>query len=104
MKKDSKIQPLSLPEEAFEGDYIIASYFFRTTRDTDVYEKAKSFAAGQTLGTWVPVPGITDEMRRRYGGRIVSVYDIPPAELAGDMPEETFHIIQIAFPDENFGP
>ena len=104
MKKDSTIQPLSLPEEAFEGDYIIASYFFRATGDTDVYEKAKSFAVGQTLGTWVPVPGITDEMRRRFGGKIVAVYDIPPAELAGDMPEETFHIIQIAFPDENFGP
>lgn len=102
--KEEIIQPLSLPEEAFEGDYIIASYFFRATPDTDVYEKAKSFAVGQTLGTWLPIPGINNDMRKRYGGKIVAVYDIPPAELTGDMPEETFHIIQIAFPDDNFSP
>lgn len=104
MKKDEIIQPLSLPEEAFEGDYIIASYFFRATRDTDVYEKAKSFAIGQTLGTWLPVPGITSDMRKKHVGRIIAIYDIPPAELTGDVPEETAHIIQIAFPDENFSP
>jgi 2,3-diketo-5-methylthiopentyl-1-phosphate enolase len=70
----------------------------------DVYEKAKSFAVGQTLGTWLPVPGITEEMKREYGGKLVAVYDIPPAELTSDIPEETAHIIQIAFPDKNFDP
>jgi len=104
MKKGENIQPLGLPEETYEGDYIIASYFFRSTKESDVYEKAKSFAIGQTLGTWLPVPGITNEMRKKYGGRITAIYDIPPAELTGDEPEETAHIIQIAFPDENFGP
>lgn len=104
MKKEDNIQPLGLPEETFEGDYIIASYFFRSTKDSDVYEKAKSFAVGQTLGTWLPVPGITNEMRKKHGGRITAIYDIPPAELVGDVPEETAHIIQIAFPDENFSP
>ncbi|MFC2159680.1 RuBisCO large subunit C-terminal-like domain-containing protein [Actinomycetota bacterium] len=104
MTKEDNIQPLGLPEETFEGDYIIASYFFRSTKDSDVYEKAKSFAIGQTLGTWLPVPGITDDMRKKYGGRITAIYDVPPAELAGDVPEETAHIIQIAFPDENFSP
>ena len=104
MTKEDNIQPLGLPEETFEGDYIIASYYFRSTKDSDVYEKAKSFAIGQTLGTWLPVPGITDNMRKKYGGRITAIYDVPPAELTGDVPEETAHIIQIAFPDENFGP
>ncbi|MCJ7472171.1 MAG: RuBisCO large subunit C-terminal-like domain-containing protein [Actinobacteria bacterium] len=103
MNKEENIQPLALPEETYEGDYIIASYFFRSTKDADIYEKAKSFAIGQTLGTWLPVPGITNEMRKKYGGRITAIYDIPPAELTGDVPEETAHIIQIAFPDENFG-
>lgn len=95
---------ISLPEEVFEGDYIVATYFYRSTSDVDVYEKAKSFAVGQTLGTWVPVPGITQDMYKKYGGRVVSVYDIPPAELTLDVPEQTSHIIQIAFPDENFSP
>lgn len=104
MRKGENIQPLGLPEETYGGDYIIASYFFRSTKESDVYEKAKSFAIGQTLGTWLPVPGITNEMRKKYGGRITAIYDIPPAELTGDEPEETAHIIQIAFPDENFSP
>lgn len=95
-------QPVGLPEEIYEKDYIIATYFFRAGREVNVYEKAKSFAIGQTLGTWLPVPGITPEMKRKYGGKIVALYDIPPAELVSDMPEQTAHIIQIAFPDRNF--
>ncbi|MBM3706053.1 MAG: transcriptional regulator [Actinobacteria bacterium] len=96
--------PVILPEEGFEGDFIIATYFFRATSDINVYDKAKTFAAGQTLGTWLPVPGITPEMSKKYGGKVVSVYDIPPAELNPDVPGETCHIIQIAFPDENYLP
>ena len=102
MKDFNDVAPVILPEEGFEGDYIIASYFYIAKSDEDIYEKAKSFAVGQTIGTWVPVPGITPEMKRKYGGKLVSIYDIPPAELTPDLPEETYHIIQIAFPDENF--
>jgi len=101
---ESEISPIILPEESFEGDYIIASYFYIAKSDEDVYEKAKSFAIGQTIGTWIPVPGITPEMKKKYGGRVVSIYDIPPVELTSDLPEETYHIIQIAFPDDNFLP
>ncbi|MDD3776205.1 MAG: RuBisCO large subunit C-terminal-like domain-containing protein [Actinomycetota bacterium] len=95
-------EPVGLPEEIYEGDYIIATYFFQAPRGIDIYQKAKSFAVGQTLGTWLPVPGITDEMKKKYGGRIVALYDIPPAELIPDEPEQTAHIVQIAFPDHNF--
>ena len=98
------ISPLSLPETVFEGDYIIASYYYKSQPGTDVYEKAKSFAIGQTLGTWLPVPGITDEMKKKYGGKVAAIYDLPPAELTSDEDSITGHIIQIAFPDKNFPP
>jgi len=101
---EEMIQPVSLPEEIYDDDFIIATYFFRSEKEIDVYEKAKSFAIGQTLGTWLPIPGITTEMRKKYGGRIVALYDIPPVELVQDEPEQTAHIIQIAFPDHNFSP
>jgi len=104
MKDYEDISPVILPEESFEDNYNIASYFYIAKSDEDVYEKAKSFAVGQTIGTWVPVPGITPEMKKKYGGKVVSIYDIPPVELTSDLPEETYHIIQIAFPDENFLP
>ena len=57
---EEDISPLIMPEEAFEGDYIIATYFYSSkVAGEDIYEKAKSFAVGQTIGTWVPIPGIT---------------------------------------------
>jgi len=96
--------PQILPEEGFGGDYIIASYFYRSAPGEDVYEKARSFAVGQTIGTWVPVPGVTHRMKQKHGGRVVNIYDMPPAELITDQPECSSHIIQIAFPDENFMP
>jgi 2,3-diketo-5-methylthiopentyl-1-phosphate enolase len=102
---EKDILPVIIPEEAFEGDYIIATYFYASrVAGEDIYEKAKSFAIGQTIGTWVPVPGITPQMKKKYGGKLVSIYDIPPVELTTDEPEFNSHIIQIAFPDENFSP
>jgi 2,3-diketo-5-methylthiopentyl-1-phosphate enolase len=99
------ISLIILPEEAFESDYIIATYYYKSTAaGEDIYEKVKSFAIGQTIGTWVPVPGITQNMKKKYGGRISSIYDIPPIELTTDQPDFSSHIIQIAFPDENFPP
>lgn len=102
---EEEVSPLIMPEEAFEGDYIIATYFYGSkVAGEDIYEKAQSFAVGQTIGTWVPIPGITPQMKKQYGGKLVSIYDIPPAELTTDEPEFNFHVIQIAFPDENFSP
>jgi 2,3-diketo-5-methylthiopentyl-1-phosphate enolase len=101
---NNMIEPIGLPEAVFEGDYLVATYFYSSDAGEDVYEKAKSFAIGQTLGTWLPVPGITNAMRKKYGGKLVSIYDIPPIELKTDLPEKSSHIIQIAFPDDNFIP
>lgn len=98
------ISPVSLPESVFEGDYIIATYYYKSQPGIDVYEKAKSFAVGQTLGTWLPVPGITDEMKLKYGGKVTAIYDVPSVELNNDEDLLSGHIIQIAFPDKNFPP
>lgn len=98
-------EPLIIPEEAFgTDDYNIATYFYRSLPGEDIYEKAKTFAIGQTIGTWVEVPGITAKMKKKYGGKVVNIYDIPPIELTVDEPEFSSHIIQIAFPIENFEP
>jgi 2,3-diketo-5-methylthiopentyl-1-phosphate enolase len=102
---DEDISPVMMAEEAFEGNYIIATYYYASrVAGEDIYEKAKSFAIGQTIGTWVPIPGITQQMKKKYGGKLVSIYDVPPAELTTDQQELNSHIIQIAFPDENFSP
>ena len=53
-------QIYSLREQLNQDDYLVASYYIELSPDVDPYEKAKTFAVGQTIGTWVPVPGITD--------------------------------------------
>jgi 2,3-diketo-5-methylthiopentyl-1-phosphate enolase len=91
-------------EELFGQEYVIATYYLETTPDVDMVAKAASFAVGQSVGTWTPVPGITREMLEQHVGRIVALYDAPPVELAFDLPERRAFFVQIAFPEANFGP
>jgi len=65
---------------------------------------AEAFAVGQTIGTWLPVPGITDEMRAEYGGRVVEVRAAEPDEAAGGEPAASSWILRVGFPIANFGP
>ena len=51
------------------------------------------------------VPGITREMLEHHMARIVAVYDVPPIELASNLTEgKRAALVQIAFPEVNFGP
>lgn len=45
----------TLRENLNRDEYLIASYYIELSPDIDPYEKAKTFAIGQTIGTWVPV-------------------------------------------------
>jgi 2,3-diketo-5-methylthiopentyl-1-phosphate enolase len=82
---------------------VIATYLAELPADRH-REAAEAFATGQSIGTWLPVPGISPEMRRRHGARVVEVgRTAPPAELGG---EETgaLTMMRVAFATENFGP
>jgi len=91
-------------EELFGQEYVIATYYLETTPDVDMVARAASFAVGQSVGTWTPVPGITREMLARHSARIVALYDAPPVEMAFDLPQRRAFFVQIAFPEANFGP
>jgi 2,3-diketo-5-methylthiopentyl-1-phosphate enolase len=44
--------------EALRGqDYLLATYYLELPADTDVLARAAGFAVGQTIGTWIEVPG-----------------------------------------------
>ena len=93
------------PEELFGQGYVIATYYLEAEPDVDIVARAASFAVGQSVGTWVPVPGITRQMLERHVGRIVAIYDLPPVELETDLPAaQRAFLVQIAFPEANFGP
>ncbi len=64
---------------------------------------AEAFATGQTIGTWTPVPGITDAMRRTYGGRVVEVREGGDRETVGGEPAAGLWVLRVGFPVANFG-
>lgn len=65
---------------------------------------AEAFATGQSIGTWVPVPGISTRMRRLHGARVIGLSrDAAPEDLGGESIGSLW-MLRVAFPTENFGP
>lgn len=94
----------SLPENLSEMEYLTATYYCEFPEGTNVIAKASSFAVGQTVGTWVPVPGVTEEMRQNHMGRVANIFDVPPSELSTQLAGgKRGYLIEIAFPTVNFG-
>jgi ribulose 1,5-bisphosphate carboxylase large subunit-like protein len=92
-----------LPEDPALANCLVATYLLRSDAK-DILELAATMATEQTTGTWVSVPGETRELLSRHQGKVLSVWEIPDVEnahAAEDGLRE--HIIQLAFPWENFG-
>lgn len=64
---------------------------------------ADAFAMGQTIGTWTPVPGITDEMRREHGGRVVELRTAGDDEFVSGESADGRSVLRVAFPVANVG-
>ena len=102
---DAVTSAFAYSEELIGQAYVIATYYLEAEPGADIVSRAASFAVGQSVGTWTPVPGVTREMLERHMARIVAIYGVPPVELEPDLPEgKRSFFIQIAFPEINFGP
>jgi 2,3-diketo-5-methylthiopentyl-1-phosphate enolase len=82
--------------EQLDGDYIIATYLVYGTNNSNVFTKVGNFAVGQTVGTWIKIPGVTQEMVENYQARILSVHQLPSVD-------EPVAVLRLAFPIANFG-
>lgn len=82
--------------EGLDGNNVIATYKVFGVKLEDAVEKFGNFAVGQTVGTWIKVPGITDEMIEKYQARVLSY------SLLAEEPEMVF-LLRVAFPTVNFG-
>ncbi len=97
-------QVFAYPEHLADKGFVTAVYYLELPAQTDIITKTASFAIGQTVGTWIDVPGITREMLERHVARIVGLYDLPPFELTTQLPEgKRALVVRIAFPEVNFG-
>src|SRR5512133_2889779 len=88
--------PFDLPESIYSGDYVIATYLAYGLTWENALSKAGGFAAGQSVGTWLPLPGVTRSMVENYQARVVGCYPVPGADNI------TF-MLRVAFPMHNFG-
>ena len=87
--------PFNNPESVYDGEYLIADYIVFGLDESAALMKVGSFAAGQTVGTWLPLPGITRDMIENYQARVIGLYMIPC--------DEPFCLLRVAFPFHNFG-
>jgi 2,3-diketo-5-methylthiopentyl-1-phosphate enolase len=88
------------PEIAVEEKHIVATYqVIIKTKDAD--KLAMAIADEQTTGTWIRVKYETEEKRAKFGGKVLSIYEIPPID-PGYVPDETCYILQIGYPMTNF--
>lgn len=85
-----------------QQDRLLATYAVPAPQG-DVMAIAQKFATGQTVGTWLPVPGLSPKAQANHEGRVVSIVEVPPREI-GPAPEDRYVLITIAFPWHNFGP
>ncbi|WP_434511885.1 RuBisCO large subunit C-terminal-like domain-containing protein [Desulfitobacterium sp. AusDCA] len=94
----------AFPEVCLEEDYIIATYFVET-ESKDVVKYAVAVAEEQTTGTWIEVPGESNRVKIKHGGKVVSIFEVPDYEF--EIPKgivERKFIIQVAYPMLNFRP
>ncbi|MEA4964898.1 MAG: RuBisCO large subunit C-terminal-like domain-containing protein [Oscillospiraceae bacterium] len=92
----------AFPEVAFGENYIIGTYQI-VTSTKNIEKLALAIADEQTTGTWIAVAKETSDKKRRFGAKVVSIYQVPDMASDGYAEEESTYIVQIAFPATNFG-
>ena len=101
---DIESLPIALPDGVNYDEYVVGTYLVSYPKSIPVGKLAPALAIEQSTGTWVPVPGETPEVRRRHVAKVIGVYEMPDYEwMVPPQVVERQYIIQIAFPEMNFG-
>lgn len=104
-REDVESLPFALPEGIDREAYVIGTYLVSYPKGLPVPKLAPALAIEQSTGTWVPVPGETPEVRRQHVAKVIGIYEIPDYEwMVPPEVEYRHYILQIAFPEVNFGP
>lgn len=108
---------LRFPEGIASDDYVVATYYLETP--LELAQAANALAAEQSTGTWQRVGYETDDLRERYGAKVIGIYPIPAEVVRPHLPtglsqesggrpggEVGYHagVLRVAFPHINFGP
>lgn len=83
---------------------LLATYLARLpSSQTAARSLADGFALGQSLGTWRPVPGITQEMRDRHGASVTELRQASDGESVAGEDATGSWVLRVAFPISNLG-
>ena len=58
--------------------FILSTYSLEMESSADVLSVAREIAVGQTTGTWVPVPGETEQVKEIHSTKLLGYYPFPP--------------------------
>lgn len=85
--------------------WIECSYYIEAT--TGLEAAASELAGEQTSGTFIRVPGESDELAERFGGRVLAIDDhgvvAPALATRSETEKGNAGIIRVAYPVGNFG-
>lgn len=90
------------PEVAMSEDYIIGTYQIQLPTE-DVEKMASAIADEQTTGTWIKLKHETADKKKRFGAKVVAIYEVPDTGFDFNNDVEPCTIVQVAFPIENMG-
>lgn len=91
----------AFPEVAFDDDYVIATYQAKV-KTSNIEKLAMAIADEQTTGTWIKVGADSMEKTRRFGSKLVALYEVPDVGCDYQSDEPPMYIIQVAYPMHNF--
>jgi len=100
-KLDQENLTYAFPEVAFDDDYVIATYQAKV-KTSNIEKLAMAIADEQTTGTWIKVGADSIKKPRRFGSRLVALYEVPDIGCDYQSDEPPMYIIQIAYPIANF--
>lgn len=91
-------------QQVDEVELVHATYLMSVPEGFDPHAAAAKLAVGQTTGTWVDVPGVTERMRREHQGRVIRVIEVPAVDVAvPDNTRATYALMTIGIPSANLG-
>ncbi len=93
--------PEGLQESINPEDYVIGIYYAAFSSTLDPWYMGKVVIQEQTVGSYYPVHSDPREILRKFSGKVIGVYEIPPYEIGipNEMKERQY-IIQVAYPLE----
>ena len=100
-KLDEENLTYAFPEVAFDNDYVIATYQAKV-KTSNIEKLAMAIADEQTTGTWIKVGADSLEKTRRFGSKLVALYEVPDVGCDYQSDEPPMYLIQVAYPMENF--